>query len=867
MTTAMAAAFFSLSVVVLLLYSGLDAVRDFQARESDILNKQQLAAQDAAKTVSNFINENFSVLETAIKLSPFEEMTDIQQRQVLQTLSGLRPALRHLVLLDEGNEVLAHSSRLSSYASNEFISRLKESLPSKNPLFERAISPAYMDPTSSEPMVIMALPVKNALGAVQGSLIAELNLKSMWEIVDRLKIGETGYVYVTDRQGNLLAFQDTGRVLKGENVAGLKAVGEFIRNGTFAEPVFAQKYRGILGSTVVGTYAPLTTPDWAVIAELPWKEAYREPIRNIYTAIAITLALAVFAGLFGVLSARRLAAPLIDLTETASRIAGGERELQAKVAGPREVVRLATAFNSMTAQLRQSLRDLLEQFNELKRTEEAYRHSEERFRLAVEGTSDAIWDLDVLTGEAYFSPTFYTMAGYEPDEFPANQENWVQRIHPDDVQNALSTAEKAIEENSSFVIEFRFKAKNGEWRWICGRGKAVGWDEYGKTSRMAGSHSDITQRKLAEETLHKYERIVATSQDYLALVSRDYVFEAANDSLLRAYGWARDDAIGKSIADLVGEQAFREQIRPMFDLAVSGKTVHYQDSVDVMGLGRRIIDVNYYPLLDNEGRVQGVVVNNRDITEIRRLEEKLMQSQKMESIGTLAGGVAHEINNPINGIMNYAQLILDRNASADVAAEYAGEILHETRRVAEIVKNLLTFARQEKQFHSPNQLSDIISSVMSLIQTVMRHDQIELVFAIPDELPGIKCRGQQIQQVLMNLMTNARDSLNERYPDYSENKKILLKAELIEKHHQRYIRTTVEDFGTGIPVDIQDRIFDPFFTTKPKEIGTGLGLSISYGIVRDHGGELTVESEPGCYTRFHIDLPLGNEPTTQKEHR
>lgn len=855
----MAAAFFSLSAVVLLLYSGLDAVRDFRSRESVILNKQQIAARDAAKTVSSFINENFIVLETAIRLTPFQEMPEVQQRQVLQTLSGLRPALRHLLLLNDRNDVLAQSSRLSSYATEEFIARLRKNLPRNNHPVDRAISPVYVDPTTSEPMVIITLPVKNALGDLHGALVAELNLKSMWEIVDLLKVGETGYVYVTDRNGNLLAFHDTGRVLKGENVAGLKAVAEFIRSGRAAEPALATKYRGILGSTVVGTYAPLRTPDWAVIAELPWKEAYRESLLNMVIAIGTTLTIAIFAGFAGVFTAKRLTSPLTDLTETASRIAAGERDLQASVAGPREVVRLATAFNSMTAQLRKSLKDLQEQFDELKKTEEAYRRSEERLRLAVEGTSDAIWDWNVQTGRAYFSPTYYTMVGYEPDEFPADYQNWLERVHPDDADAAAGAVARVIAEKSSFVNEFRFKAKNGEWRWICSRGKAVGWDADGKTVRVAGSHSDITQRKLAEETLRKYERIVAASQDYIALISRDYVLEAVNDSFLKTFNRTREDVIGKTVVEILGEDVFRERIKPMFDLALSGQAVQYRETFDFGRLERRTLDINYFPLLEDDGRVSGIVVNDRDVTEIRRMEEKLMQSQKMESIGTLAGGVAHEINNPINGIMNYAQLILDRNDSSSIVTGFAQEIIHETCRVAEIVRDLLTFARQEKQTYSPAQLPKIISAVLSLIQTVMRHDQIELELAIPESLPAIKCRSQQIQQVLMNLITNARDTLNERYPAYDTAKKILLSAEVIEKQSRRFIRTTVKDWGIGIPLDMQDRIFDPFFTTKPKEIGTGLGLSISYGIVREHGGELTVDSKPGQYTRFHMDLPVIEE--------
>jgi signal transduction histidine kinase len=147
------------------------------------------------------------------------------------------------------------------------------------------------------------------------------------------------------------------------------------------------------------------------------------------------------------------------------------------------------------------------------------------------------------------------------------------------------------------------------------------------------------------------------------------------------------------------------------------------------------------------------------------------------------------------------------------------------------------------------------------VQTVIRHDHISLELNVPEELPKLRCRSQQIQQVIMNLMTNARDALNERYPGNYPEKRLRLSAVLIERQGRKLVRTTVEDSGAGISPDIRDRIFDPFFTTKPKDIGTGLGLSISYGIVKDHGGELSVESEQGRYTRFHMDLPVDNERT------
>jgi len=170
-----------------------------------------------------------------------------------------------------------------------------------------------------------------------------------------------------------------------------------------------------------------------------------------------------------------------------------------------------------------------------------------------------------------------------------------------------------------------------------------------------------------------------------------------------------------------------------------------------------------------------------------------------------------------------------------------------------------------KRWDNPARLKDIVDGTLSLIQTVFKRDQISLEVDVSENLPKIKCRSQQIQQVIMNLVTNARDSLNEKYPDHDENKKIIISSNLFKKERKDWIRITVEDHGTGIDADIKERLFDPFFTTKPRDVGTGLGLSISYGIVKDHHGELSVESEPGRYTKFYMDLPVDNGWELEKD--
>ena len=247
-----------------------------------------------------------------------------------------------------------------------------------------------------------------------------------------------------------------------------------------------------------------------------------------------------------------------------------------------------------------------------------------------------------------------------------------------------------------------------------------------------------------------------------------------------------------------------------------------------------------------------------DITERRALEFQLRQTQKLESIGALASGVAHEINSPLMGMINYAELISDDVEDPKLAG-YAAGIVKAGDRVATIVRNLLAFSRPEREANAPAVVRDMVDASLSLTAAVLRKSQITVKLDVPHDLPLVVCRSRQIEQVLINLLTNARDALNDRYPGFSEEKTLSIEARAIEREAARWIRITVEDHGSGIPEEAVGRIFDPFYTTKARDQGTGLGLSVSYGIVTDHHGELTVESEVGRFTRFRLDLPLDTE--------
>ncbi len=382
-------AFAALSAVALLVAGVSQVFFNLQAQQETIAGRQQLIAQEAANAVAGFVQEKFGELETVVKVGNLGLASRQDQRDALGNLLGLDPAFRQVVLLDPQERELVALSRLSQTSAEELVARAGSDLFSQVKQGNRYISPVYVDDVTSEPMVIVAVPVRDVFGGFQGTLLAEVNLKFMWDLVDRLQVGKTGLAYVVDRQGNLLAFRDISRVLRGENVRHLKKVAEFVNGVTPVDATAVDISTGINGDLTATAYVPLGTPDWAVVIELPVAEAYGPVIRSTAIAVLILLVVVALAGLAGVYSARRLAAPVLALTDVATRIAGGEMNLQASPAGPAEVISLAGAFNDMTARLRELIASLELRTRELEASQRVTFAASERV------TPDELLDLVV----------------------------------------------------------------------------------------------------------------------------------------------------------------------------------------------------------------------------------------------------------------------------------------------------------------------------------------------------------------------------------------------------------------------------------------------------------------------------------------
>jgi PAS domain S-box-containing protein len=387
-------------------------------------------------------------------------------------------------------------------------------------------------------------------------------------------------------------------------------------------------------------------------------------------------------------------------------------------------------------------------------------------------------------------------------------------------------------------------------------------DRFGLLGVLTGQAAHALENAQLYDALQRSEAqwrsLVSGVPDIISMIDDHRRLEFINHlGALGASGMKPEQLIGLPALSMSTPHHHAEFLRCLETAFERGENCELEVVYD-LPIGQFWYQIRFAPIMIG-GRVAKTICIGTDVSARRcaeqqraQLEAQLRQQQRLESVGTLASGVAHEINNPVQGIMNYAELISARPDDPDQVREFAAEINNESQRVATIVRNLLAFSRQERE-QAP-ELADVphvIETTLALIRTILRKDHIELELELADALPQIRCRPQQIHQILMNLVTNARDAVNEA----GGRKLVRLRAAQQQRDGRTWVRISVQDSGAGIPDEIRRRIFDPFFTTKRQDKGTGLGLAVSHGIAVDHGGKIEVESEVGVGSIFHLELP------------
>lgn len=503
---------------------------------------------------------------------------------------------------------------------------------------------------------------------------------------------------------------------------------------------------------------------------------------------------------------------------------------------------------------------------QLKRMEEAIRVSEERYKLVVENAYDAIVVLqDGLI--KFANKRAAELARTSPQDVQLRP--FAEFVHPDDRKMVLDHYQARLRgEEAPPRYNVRIRGRSpGDHRWVELRVVDITWEGRPATLNLL---TDITERLKAQEALRqseeRYRSLVENSPDgiFMAEIPSGRI-RFVNDEICRMFGFNRQEALELTFWDVLSAEE-ASKVKELVQRVLSGQELS-KESISVKGLRRdqthilldvRVALINY----QGEELVQGIV---RDTTEQDRLQRQLQHAQRMEALGTLAAGVAHEFNNILASMRGFAELWLmdleGKGLLAEGETHYAKEVLAGCDRAGALTRRMLTLARVEAGERCPLKVNQVTEAAQRLLrQTISPNVSIKL--ALSGGLPFVMADPTQLEQVILNLAVNARDAMPEGGTLRIGTRYSLLDDDFCKRYPYAvpgsYVEIFVEDDGIGIPEELKERIFDPFFTTKEAGKGTGLGLSVSYSIVKAHDGYIIVQSPPDGKDRgslFRIFLP------------
>lgn len=508
---------------------------------------------------------------------------------------------------------------------------------------------------------------------------------------------------------------------------------------------------------------------------------------------------------------------------------------------------------------------------ERKEAEELLRESEARFRAYIEQSIDVIFTLDAEGRFLFVSPAWERHYGFPTNEVVGQP--FAPFVHPEDVQPCGEHLARVLSSGQGESSPpYRVRHADGTWRWFRANGACM---TTASGPRYMGVAHDITERKEAEEAIRESEERYRTQFDRASegifTLSPQGVLLEVNEAMARMHGYTREEMLAINLRDLDTPDSAQLSDGRMRQL-LAGEALTFE--VEHFHKDGHTFPLEVSASLVSTGNQPVILCFHRDITERKRAEEtarllvqEKQQTQKMESLGSLAGGVAHDFNNMLGGIMGYADLL--RSGETDpIRQKYLKAILSAASRSAELTQKLLAFGRRGKNLVEPLDLPAMVGDCLDMIRPSMSPD-LQVVVSM-EACPMVDGDPSQIHQVLVNLCINAMEAMPERGT-------LTLSSavrEVSDATHPglpiaagTYVELVVADTGVGMTHEIQQRIFEPFFTTKNSSAmsGTGLGLSTAYGIIRSHGGAISVSSAKGKGSTFRLFLPVGRVTPVPRE--
>jgi two-component system cell cycle sensor histidine kinase/response regulator CckA len=505
-------------------------------------------------------------------------------------------------------------------------------------------------------------------------------------------------------------------------------------------------------------------------------------------------------------------------------------------------------------ELRQSVAELEKSEIQRKQAETALQQSEEKYRTLIDNIQDGIFIIQDAKVQ-FANEAFAKMVGYTVEEVLGK--DFRELVAPEDLDivedryNRRQAGEDVLHE-----YEFRALHRDGKTRIFVNTN--IGLITYSGRVAIVGTVKDITEHKRAKDQIQEQAALIDYANDAITILDLGQRITYYNKSAKRLYGWIADEAIGKNADEFLYKDEKKSLLRIEAQKSVMEKGEWIGELHQITKDGKEIVVESRWSLIrNNEGKPRSILIINTDITEKKRLESQFLRAQRLEGLGTLAGGIAHDLNNVLTPVMLSVQILKEK--FTDEQSQKLLDILERnTQRGADLIKQVLSFARGVNGDRKNIQVTHLIYEIKKVIQETFPKS-IEVRIKVSNDFMAVSGDVTQLHQVLMNLCLNARDAMQ-------DGGILGISAEqlFVDENYTRmnpeakvgpYIVLTISDTGKGIPPEILDRIFEPFFTTKEQGKGTGLGLSTAFAIVKSHGGFIDVHSKVGKGTMFRVYLP------------
>lgn len=497
---------------------------------------------------------------------------------------------------------------------------------------------------------------------------------------------------------------------------------------------------------------------------------------------------------------------------------------------------------------------VLVDITEKQRAERALAESEYNLAKAQSMTHVGSWSIDPVSGDVSASAELLKILRMQREE--ASQEAFASVVHPEDLQTVMEQLRRGAEHGKNYEIEHRLLFPDGTLRWVYTIVEPL-VNSAGQVVRMYGTTQDISERKRAEVELRNKTNELQAIFDSISdgIMVYDHRGRAQHHNLISPQLFPREAQAGKMCREIFHpEQSSLIEECPV-ERALRGERVDTSLATTDSSGQTRYLDVTASPIRDALGEQNRALVFFRDISEKRLQEMHLIQTEKMSSIGVLATGIAHEMNNPLTSVAGFAEALLRRfrdepdmkdDPRLDVFPHYLEMIVRESYRCKGIIDHLLSFGRKSDGLAVKVDLNSVLREILELLRYHPGYQQVKVVTNLRDDLPPVLGDPSGLRQVCMNLLVNAHQAIE--------------KAGLVEvttgQRDETLVAMTVRDTGCGMEQHIRERIWEPFFTTKEVGKGVGLGLALTYNIVKRLGGDIQLQSRVGEGSQFTVLLPV-----------